>query len=244
MAAPLASANLRSSKAMERAAPPAAPASAPISFDARVFEGSHATEFVLPQRITVPSSGDKVTLALGEHRLDAKVVVRTTPAQDPSAYLIASLALPDGVWPNGMVTLYRDGTYVGQTRLQADQLASTGLGFGRDERVDVRRLPGQKMEGRTGLIGGRQQRQLQAAWEVRNRHSNPITLQVLDAAPVAEQQDIQVVSRYTPQPTSTRWNEQPGTVAWELTLPAGATEQMAAEHTISWPKDMRLQERR
>lgn len=243
MPAPAAAPTARMSKSMERAGAVADAAPA-ASFDASVFEGSHATQFVLPQRITVPSSGDKVTLALGQHTLDARVAVRTTPAQDLSAYLVASFALPEGVWPAGAVTLYRDGTYVGQSRLSTSTVATTGLGFGRDERIEVRSLPAQKMESRTGLFNGRQQRHVQNAWEIRNQHRNAISLQVLDAAPVSEQQDIRVESRYTPQPTSTQWNQQPGSVLWERTVPAGATERIATEHTISWPEGMRLNERR
>lgn len=243
MPAPAAAPMARMSKSMERAGAVADAAPA-VSFDASVFEDSHATQFVLPQRITVPSSGDKVTLALGEQNLDAGVTVRTTPALDPAAYLVASFALPEGVWPAGAVTLYRDGTYVGSSRLNAQAVAQSGLGFGRDERVEVRNLPAQKMEGSTGLMGNRQQRHVQNTWEVRNQHRTPIALQVLDAAPVAEQQDIRVESRYTPQPTSTHWNNQPGSVLWERTVPAGATERIAVEHTISWPEAMRLNERR
>ena len=244
MPAPAAAPLARMGKAASNAEIAVVADAVPESFDASVFEGSHATEFVLPQRITVPSNGEKVTLALGEHALDSRLVVRTTPARDPNAYLIASFTLPQGVWPDGPVTLYRDSAYVGQGRLQAAEVARTGLGFGRDERVQVRALPTEQQQGSTGLTGSRQQRVVQTAWDVRNDHRTPITLQLLDAAPVAQQQDIQVQSRYQPEPTRTDWNQQPGTVLWERTLPAGATERISAEHRISWPHAMPLREQR
>lgn len=242
MPAPTAAPVARMSKSMARAE--VADAAPEVSFDASVFEGSHATTFQLPQRISVPSNGEQVTLALGEQQLDAQVTVRTTPALDPTAYLIASFALPEGVWPTGPVRLYRDGAYVGASRLNSEAVAQTGLGFGRDERVQVRALPTEKMQGQTGFTGSRQQRVEQRAWEVRNSHRTPVALQVLDAAPVAEQQDIRVQSHYSPVPTRTDWNQQPGSVLWERTLAAGASERFSAEHTISWPNDMRLREQR
>lgn len=235
----------RMAKSMEVANLAGAPAPEAVSFDASVFEGSHATTFVLPQRVSVPSNGEQLSLALGEQQIDAQVLVRATPTQDTNAYLVASFALPDsGVWPAGPVRLYRDGAYVGASRLDADSVAQAGLGFGRDERVQVRALPAEQKQGSTGFTGSRQQRVVSASWEVRNLHRTPIALQLLDAAPVAEQQDIRVESHYSPQPTSTAWNEQPGSVLWALTLPPGATERISAEHRISWPKEMRLRERR
>ena len=125
-----------------------------------------------------------------------------------------------------------------------DTVAITRLGFGRDERVQVRALPTEQKQGSTGFTGSRQQRVESRRWEVRNLHRTPVTVQLLDAAPVAEQQDIRVESRYSPEPASTRWNGQPGSVLWELALPPGTTQQISTEHRISWPQDMRLRERR
>ena len=243
MPAPVAAPMARMASSAEMAS--LAPAPEPASFDASVFEGSHATQFVLPQRVNVPSNGEQLSLTLGEQQLDAQVLVRSTPALDAHAYLIASFALPEtGVWPSGPIRLYRDGAYVGAGRLDAAQVAQTGLGFGRDERVQLHALPTEQTQGSTGFTGSRQQRVESRRWEVRNLHRTPVTLQLLDAAPVAEQQDIRVESRYSPQPASTRWNGQPGSVLWELALPPGTTQQISTEHRISWPQDMRLRERR
>ena len=213
------------------------------SFDVGVFEGSFATEFVLPQRISVPSGGQRVTLSLGEHALDTQLRVRTTPAQDASAYLIAELAPPPGVWPAGPINLYRDGAYVGQGRFDTAQLARTGLAFGRDELIEVRVEQPGRTEGSGGFIGSRNERRVNRLFTVENRHREPVTLQVLDAAPVSEHEDVRVESRYQPTPSSQAWNQQPGTVLWEQALAAGGTQQFSAEHLISWPKDAQLRDR-
>ena len=227
-----------------RAAPASAGAEeAAPSFDVSVFQGSFATEFVVPQRITVPSSGQRVTLSLGEHVADARLVVRTTPALDAAAYLIAELAAPPGVWPAGPVNLYRDGAYVGNSRFDAAALPRTGFAFGRDELVHVRVEQPAQTEGTGGFIGSRNERRISRLYTVDNRHREAITLQVLDAAPVAEHDDVRVDSRYQPEPQSKAWNNQPGSVMWQQPLAAGASQRFSAEHTITWPKDARLRER-
>ena len=214
-------------------------------FTPEITEGGHATTFTLPQRMNIAANGTPVTLSLGEQQLDARVLVRTSPAQDPRTYLIASFTLPsEGVWPAGMVRLYRDGSYVGSSRLDASQVAETGLGFGLDERVQVRALPAQQTQSQKGLINSRNQRVVHNSWEIRNNHRTPIQLQVLDAAPVAEHTDIRVQSVYSPQPTTTSWREQPGSVMWEAPLAPQTAARFSAEHTLSWPADMRLREQR
>jgi hypothetical protein len=78
---------------------------------------------------------------------------------------------------------------------------------------------------------------------VENRHKTTVTLQVLHAAPQSRNEKIEVESRYQPQPTDLAWNRNPGTVAWQQPLAAGATAQFSAEHTIRYAKDLDVQER-
>lgn len=224
----------------EKAAPSAEPA-AP-SFDVSVFEGSFATEFHVPQRVTVPSNGERVTLALDQHTLDTHLLARTAPALDAHAYLIASFATPPGVWPAGPVSLLRDGAYVGASRFDAATASRDGLAFGRDELISVRVERPERQQGTGGFIGSRNQRIDSRRYAVQNRHAQEITLQVLDAAPVAEHEDVRVESRYDPAPQTEQWHDEKGMVAWEQPLAAGARQTFNAEHTITWPKDARLRE--
>lgn len=230
----------RSRNAVEEAMP---------TFDVSTLDKGFATEFAVPQRITVPSSGQRVTLALGNHTAPATLITRTAPAVEEAAYLVAHMAQPLGVWPAGPAGLYRDGAFVGNGRIDFSTpsagapAGSTSLSFGRDELVTVRAEPVQDLTGSTGFTGSRTERKTRRAYSVENRHKTGITLQVLHAAPVSRNEKIEVESRYQPQPTDTAWNRTPGTVAWQQPLAAGATAQFSAEHTIRYPKDVELQER-
>lgn len=235
--------------AMARSAPredadAAAPEEEPMpSFDVTSIDSAYATEFAVPQPITVPSSGQRVSLTLGEQQLDAKLRVRTSPAQEEAAYLIAEIAAPEGVWPGGLLDLYRDGAYVGKGRFDVDALAQSGLAFGRDENVRVRAEMPKRGAGSAGFIGSRREQSIARTYTIENRHKDAIELQVLDAAPISEHEDVRVQSSYQPGPTSTEWRQQPGTVLWEHKLAAGATQKFSASHTITWPKDQNLSDR-
>ena len=225
-----------------------APSPAPMM---RERDKGFATEFAVPQRITVPSNGQRVTLALGTHQASAQLITRTAPAVEEAAYLVAEMAPPPGVWPAGPVGLYRDGAFVGTGRLDfsagtasaPDAPTTTSLAFGRDELTLVRAEAPQDVTGSIGLTGARTERQTRRSYQVENRHRNSINLQVLHATPVSRNERIEVESRYQPQPTSMAWNQQKGTIAWQQPLAAGATAQFSAEHTIRYPKDIELLER-
>ena len=77
-------------------------------------------------------------------------------------------------------------------------------------------------------------------YAVTNRHSTAIALQVLDATPVARNDKVTVQSALTPQPATTRWNDQAGTVAWQQDLAAGASAEFSARHLIRYPQDANL----
>lgn len=245
--------------AMAAPAPPPAPSPAARSrlaeeampsFDVSSIDKGFATEFVVPQRITVPSSGQRVTLALGSQGTPATLLTRSAPAVEEAAYLIAQIAQPDGVWPAGPVGLYRDGAFVGTGRIDfaaagaGAPAGSTQLSFGRDELVTVRADAVQDLTGSSGFTGARTERKTRRTYSVDNRHKAAITLQVLHAAPVSRNEKIEVESRYQPQPADLAWNRSPGTVAWQQSLAAGATAQFSAEHTIRYPKDAQLLEQK
>jgi uncharacterized protein (TIGR02231 family) len=212
-------------------------------FDVNVFDNSFATEFAVPQTIDVPSNGQRVTLALGQHEDTAKLAARTSPRVDASAFLVAELAQPAGVWPAGALQLYRDGNFVGSGRWNAPSDAKLTLSFGRDELVRVQAEPEQDSQGTGGFVGSRAERKVQRAYVVENRHRTPIAVQVLEAAPVSVDEQVRVAAQFSPQPGELAWNKQPGLAMWSFDLDAGKTARVAADYTISYPKDARLQMR-
>ena len=222
----------------EVAAAPALP-----DLDVSSINTAYSTQFVVPYKINVPSSAERLTLALGQESIATTLLTRVAPAMEEAAYLIASLKAPAGVWPAGPVALFRDDALVGSGRLDFSnaQALAQGLSFGRDDQVVVRRLPQESNTGSSGWINSSTERTVVRSYAVENRHSQAIALQVLDAAPVSRNEQIKVQSQYTPQPTTTRWNNQNGMVAWEQNLAASSSAQFQAVHQIRFPENTPVQ---
>lgn len=212
-------------------------------FDVAVFENSFATEFSVPNAIDVPSNGQRVTMALGKHEDTAHLSVRTSPQVDATAFLMAEIAPPAGVWPAGAMQLYRDGAFVGNSRWMPDSDAHMALSFGQDELVSVKAEPERDNQSIGGFAGTRAERRVQRAYTVENRHRTPIAVQVLEAAPVPVDEEVRVTAKFSPEPADLEWNKQPGMAQWRFDLPASQTTRVSADYTISYPKDARLQMR-
>ncbi len=235
-----------------QSAPMAAPAPAPSAamglrddaplFDVNVFNSSFATEFSVARPMDVPSNGQRVAMSLGQHEDTARLVVRTSPRVEAAAYLVADIAQPEGVWPAGPLQLYRDGAFVGNGQWTAPADARLFLSFGRDELVRVQAEPERDSQGTGGFVGSRAERRVQRSYVVENRHRAPIAVQVLEAAPVSVDEQVRVVSQFNPQPADLAFDKRPGLAMWASDLDAGKTTRLAADYTISYPKDARLQQ--
>jgi uncharacterized protein (TIGR02231 family) len=212
------------------------------SFDVSVFENSFATEFNVPQNIDLPSNGQRVTLALGSIDTTPQLFTRTSPLADASAWLVAVVPQPAGVWPTGPLQLYRDGAFVGSDTLRTGNARPWNLSFGRDELVLVQVEPQKDLQATTGFVGTQALRSTARAYRVANRHTTPVALQVLEASPVAVDAKVSVKAKFSPQPSTQSWNDQPGVVLWSSTLDAGQTARFTTEYEVAYPKDAQLQE--
>ncbi|MCY4755420.1 DUF4139 domain-containing protein [Pelomonas aquatica] len=230
--------------AMQLAAPGSRAAAEPEAerFDPSVFQGSHATEFALPLRVSVDSGTQRASLALGSEKLQAQVLARVQPQSEAAAYLVADLARPAGSWPRGTLQLVRDGALVGSSTLN---IAGGGerleLPFGRDDAVRVQIEPEQRNAGNTGFIGARAEHRYTRGYVVENRHTaGTVALQVVEAAPVSQHEDIKVQAQFSPAPATQAWRRQPGLVLWEQPLAAGQSQRFTADYVISAPKEAQV----
>lgn len=213
----------------------------PERFDLSVFQGAYATEFVLPLRVSVDSGTQRASLALGSEKWQARVLARVQPQSEAAAYLVADVARPAGSWPRGTLQLVRDGALVGSSTLNVatgeDRLE---LPFGRDDGLRVQVEPEQRNAGNTGFIGARAEHRYGRGYVVENRHTAAVTLQLVEAAPVSQHEDIKVQAQFSPAPTTQAWRKQPGLVMWELPLAAGASQRFLADYVISAPKEAQV----
>jgi uncharacterized protein (TIGR02231 family) len=212
----------------------------PVEFSPEVFLGEFATEYVLPGRQRLLSGAAPVLLSLSREAVKAEVYSRIQPQTDSDAFLIAEAVLPSGSWPSGKLQLYRDNSFIGETRLVLSGEKQLDLVFGRDERVRVRRLPEREDKANTGLIGQRQERQVERVYELENRHDKPLPIVMLEASPVARHADIRVEAQFSPEPQPGDWRDQIGIRAWRTSLAAKQTQRFSARYKLSAPADAQV----
>ena len=207
------------------------------NFDVSVFQSEYAAEFQVPGKISLNSDGQKTGFVLGSQIIDAQVLVRVQPKQEAQAYLLANAARPAGSWPSGNLQLYRDNDFIGQSQLAFASQEKLELFFGRDNMVRVEVEPEQRDDANKGFINSRIVKKFTNSYVIENNHKTTVTLQVLEASPVARHEDIKVETKFSPEATQSSWNKQPGIIAWQLPLEAGKKLKLQADYTISYPKD-------
>ena len=202
------------------------------------FESDFDLQFTVPGATTVASGNERRHVRLDRLSWPAQVVTHVQPQDGMQAFLLATVARPEGFFPPGAVQLLRDGQFVGRSHWAPGQETSERLFFGPDDRVRVRVEPQGLDGGNGGFIGSRKTVTVQRAYTLSNASGKPIAVQVLEAGPVAQHQDIQVQSRYVPEPAPGTWRELPGTRLWRLTLAPQESQRLTVSHQLSAPKDM------
>jgi uncharacterized protein (TIGR02231 family) len=201
------------------------------------LQAEYTTEFEVPGRVDVAADGRQITVALARQALPVKQKIRIVPRRDHVAMVTAEAEMPEGVWIPGDMQLYRDGAYVGSTYWQAQAKTKVLLPFGRDDRVQVAVSRLKDRSGNAGLIGQRAERQVATLYTITSRHKVPVELQLLEAAPVAVNDQISVEANFQPKPKTANWEERRGVYAWEQPLAPGESLKFVADYTISYPKD-------
>ncbi|MEF9387036.1 DUF4139 domain-containing protein [Ralstonia solanacearum species complex bacterium KE056] len=210
-------------------------------FQVNTIEGTFATEFDVPGAVDLPSDAQKATFSLTSQTLPATLAARSTPHLDSAAYLVAMIDRPEGIWPAGNMQLRREGTVVGSTFWNpAGEDERLTLPFGRDDLVSVKVETPKSFQRSVGLLDHRNESQIASVYTVRNRHREPVSIEVLEATPTSESEDIKIRATFSPDPTQHDWEKRTGVVAWQRTLKPGESVRLSAEYLISYPKDARV----
>lgn len=198
-----------------------------------------AATYRIPGRVSVPGSNDVRTLRIGETTLDAEVGVRVTPQQDHRAWLTAAATWAgEGALPPGELARFRDGAFVGATRLEGwPPGEARTLAFGVDPRfeVDFRRLKDEA--GESGLISRQTTRVRHYRLRLVNRHDRALPASVRFRVPVARAEDITVEPWFPAPPDTGDVDDRRGVHEWTLDLGAGAEHTLELGYRVAFPSD-------
>lgn len=228
------------------ARPNIAAAPAPVAErPAQVVSANFHALFAIPDRLTVPNTGDASRVKISDMELEPALGVRTVPKRDRQAFLYAKIKLPRTVpFLPGRVSLFRDRTFVGTGSLP---LLATGetheIGFGADDLVRVKYEVTRHSKGESGLISSSRTDQRHYKITIRNLHERPIAYTVLDQIPVAAEESIKVELRGTTQPSERNVDDKRGVLAWSGKLGADEEKMIDFGYLVSWPAEKKVEYR-
>lgn len=243
------STKLEETPAEDRAAP--APAPVPSRATAKgengyqpptfQIESTFATEFAVPNTVSLPPDGQEISLTLAREFLPAKQRVQVSPKETTVPVVVAEVRRPAGVWPDGQLQLYRDGNYIGAMRWNPHASSKWDLSFGRDDLLQVRVEPIKQDSASTGLFGKRNVREIAERITLHSSHRKPIDVVVVAATPVSTSDEIAVKAKFNPQPNIDSWKKKRGVVAWTRNLAPQKSTSIEVAYTIEYPKDGSVQ---
>ncbi len=199
--------------------------------------------FNVPGKLTVPTTGEQKRVQLDAADIDPQLVVRTAPRLEAKAYLYAKFATPRTTpYLPGQVSLFRDGTFVGNGRLP---LLTPGedheLGFGPDDAIRVRHALIEEKRGESGIITSSKTDVRNFRITVKSMHERPIQLTIQDQIPVSQNQEIKVELLTKTPPTRQNLDDKRGVLAWDQELKPDEERVLDFGYRVQWPAAKRVQ---
>ncbi|AUC94991.1 hypothetical protein CWS35_12635 [Bradyrhizobium sp. SK17] len=203
--------------------------------------GAFQATFKIPGRVSVSANEGTKSLRIATATITPDLAIRAVPVIDPTAFLEASFVQADDapLLP-GQVSIYRDGIFVGRSRMAtAAKDETVRLGFGADDKVKIERTVVKRNEGSAGLIVTTSKTDERAfKTVVRNGHDFPIKVAILDQLPVSENDDIVVEMLPSSTPaTTTNLRDKRGVLEWAFEAKAGEVRDINFAWRMRWPKD-------
>lgn len=199
--------------------------------------------FKVPGRLTVPGNGEQKRVQLDAADFAPALLVRTTPRLEAKAYLYARMTMPNATpYLPGQVSLFRDGTFVGNGRLpQLTPGESHELGFGPDDAVRVKHALVEEKRGETGIISTSKTDSRSWRLSVRNGHAQAIQVSLTDQVPVSQNQDIKVEMVAKVPPSQRDVEDRRGVLAWDFKVEPNEERVIDFGYRVTWPAGKRIQ---
>lgn len=224
---------------------PAAPA--PIMMESAAEEAApleqyqqidtpYTTTFQTNGLSSVPSSNEQTTIALTMQKSIADISVQVVPRLAAVAILNAEVNQPDGGWPSGVVKLYRDGDYIGQSQLQATANQKLNFSFGEDPLVAVTVKNLANTNDKSSTFGSNRQKTFEQIYQVKNLHKTAVNMVLLESVPQSQSNQIKIESQFSEQPSEKSWQNQEGIYQWRKNLPSQAQFDLKLSYEFSYPK--------
>ncbi|NOX70221.1 MAG: mucoidy inhibitor MuiA family protein [Gammaproteobacteria bacterium] len=201
--------------------------------------GGFAVSYRVPGRSDITNDSEEpISIDLTQFEFTTDLVTQVVPRESTQAYLAARFTY-DASLPlyGSTMTVYVDGTYVGETRMPtALPQAELMLPMGQDRRVEIRVQTQGGERGKQGIVNKRKSEATDYLFEIINHRGLASEVEVFDFYPVARNRTIEVtVPRSATTPDERDIDDKPGLIVWRKTLDAGATWRIRHQYTVTYP---------
>jgi hypothetical protein len=194
--------------------------------------------FTIAMPYSIPGDGQAHVVPIKEHVVSSTYRYYSIPRLDPGAYLFAkATGWDDLALLPGPANLFFEGTFIGESYLDSDQVGDTlDISLGRDKSLVVERTRSKDMS-RQQFLGSR--RVETVGWEigVRNTKAQAVDLVIMDQYPVPARQEIEVNLLTN---DASQVDPEKGFLTWRTTLAGKAAEKRHFVYSVKAPRTMRL----
>ncbi|MEO8531096.1 MAG: DUF4139 domain-containing protein, partial [Deltaproteobacteria bacterium] len=198
--------------------------------------------YTLAASADVSGDGTVRQLAIDTGTVNASLLARATPEFDTTAYLYATVVNTfSGPMLPGQVSVFRDGTFVGQTVLpMIAEGKEVVLPFGALDGLTVSRHVLEKTDSDFGIIGTTNQRAERFEIKVESVLTYALPVTIYDRVPFTENEDLQVLPYANPEPSVKDVDGKRGVQNWTFMMDPGAEKTIEFGYEIRWPGDAQM----
>lgn len=198
-----------------------------------------AADYTVPSLVSLTSGNQKRRFLLSSHDFASDIVLASTPRLDPRVLLTTSFTY-DSPTPllAGAVSLYRDGNFVGSSRVSQKQTGeNVRLSFGEDDKVKLTFQPDPDAKSNDGVFFGKR-KVIDRGYQItlNNQHNKTYPIHLYDNVPVASHEDIKVTLTGE-SPTNKDIEDKKGVLRWERSLKASSETRLKYGYTVTYPED-------
>jgi hypothetical protein len=211
---------------------------APTILKTNVIENQTTVEFEVEMPYSIKSNGEKLSVDLKKHNIDARYQYYAVPKLDKDAFLIARIVNWDQYnLLEGEANLYFEDGFVGRTVLDAKSLKDTlNISLGRDKNIVI----GREMVSefcKKKMIGSNLVESRGFKLTIRNKKSQPINLMLYDQIPVAIISDITVELL---EFSGGELDPDDGKIKWELEIKPQQQKEIALRYEVRYPRKEKI----
>lgn len=212
-----------------------------MSFSAnQALQGSVTSDlrFDVAYPVKLVSDNTPMVLEVKKATLPAAYKFFTVPKADCSAYLKAQVTGWEDInLLSGDANLYLEGTFLGKTYINSDQLDDTlSLYMGKDRRVVCKRTKMKEMSSKN-FLGNKIKQSVVWEIEIRNNKKEAINIEVQDQIPVSKDEDLEVQKD---DMGGAELDNETGLLTWNKTIQPGETIKIRFGFSLRYPKNSKV----